>query len=338
MILYLNNTSGTSHTYASAGVIHVSKLKEMGFPIQTVNEAENKILRMFNLFFVFFKYQKQAKLVIISVHSSLAFYYSALAVFLSRLFAKPFILVLHGGNLPARLKRSPKLSHFVFDKSYFNISPSNYLMDRFSTAGYKVKYIPNQIDLSAYPFKQRTELKPNIFWLRSFDHTYNPGMAIDTLAILLKKYPSARLCMAGPVKDVSFEETKIRVNELGLSNSVLFPGLLSKKDWIAVAENYDIFINTTNIDNQPVSVIEIMALGMPIVSTNAGGIPYLLEDEKEALLVNVNDSTAMAEKIDVLLNDPAKANLLAVNARHKAEGFDWEILKKEWAVILKPFV
>ena len=90
------------------------------------------------------------------------------------------------------------------------------------------------------------------------------------------------------------------------------------------------FINTTNVDNTPVSVIEAMALGLPVVSTNVGGIPFLLEDGVDALLVEPNDQEAMCRAIERLKSDPELVKQLTLNARKKVENFDWEVVKHQW--------
>lgn len=78
-----------------------------------------------------------------------------------------------------------------------------------------------------------------------------------------------------------------------------------------------------------------MALGMCVVSTNAGGIPYLLSDEEDSMLVNTGDSPSMADKVIHLLNNPGKTKLLSFNARKKAEGFDWGTsVKYYWVGLL----
>jgi len=79
--------------------------------------------------------------------------------------------------------------------------------------------------------------------------------------------------MVGPDKDSSLGEAKDLAKQLGVAESVTFTGVLPKAQWHQLSEKFDIFINTTNIDNMPVSIIEAMALGLPIVSTNAGGLP-----------------------------------------------------------------
>ena len=94
--------------------------------------------------------------------------------------------------------------------------------------------------------------------------------------------------------------------------------------------NYDIFINTTHVDNTPVSVIEAMALGLPVVSTNVGGIPYLLEDRKDALLIEKGVAKDMYKAVIFLIDNPEQAIKKTQNARIKVENFDWAVIKQEW--------
>ena len=98
---------------------------------------------------------------------------------------------------------------------------------------------------------------------------------------------------------------------------------------------YNIFINTTNFDNTPVSVIEAMSLGLPVVSTNVGGIPFLLENNVNAILVEINDSKSMALAIKQLILYPNFRNEMVITARSKVEKFDWNYVKNEWFQILK---
>ena len=101
-----------------------------------------------------------------------------------------------------------------------------------------------------------------------------------------------------------------------------------------MAAGYDIFLNTTNFDNMPVSVIEAMALGLPLVSTNVGGMPFLIEDGVDGILVPPGDTKAMAGAIKDLLADPEKARKMAARARKKAEGFDWKVVAGQWKELL----
>ena len=140
--------------------------------------------------------------------------------------------------------------------------------------------------------------------------------------------------MVGPFKDDSIETCKAYAAKHNLP--VTFTGGMPKADWLEYAQDFDIFINTTNVDNTPVSVIEAMALGLPVVTTNVGGIPYLLKDQKEALLVPPDNVPAMTQAIISLLKNPQKTRSLSQTGRKKVEAFDWEVVKEKWVEILNP--
>ena len=120
-----------------------------------------------------------------------------------------------------------------------------------------------------------------------------------------------------------------------LQLNVFFTGKLSKEEWVTLSKNYDIFINTTHFDNTPVSVIEAIALGLPIVSTNVGGITYLLEDRKTALLVDDNDVDGMVNAVREIIHNKTLKDELVKNARKLIQDFDWKAVKNKWDEVLK---
>lgn len=80
--------------------------------------------------------------------------------------------------------------------------------------------------------------------------------------------------------------------------------------------------------------MEAMACGLCVVSTNVGGIPYLLEHETDALLVPPNDPEAMAAAVRRILTEPGLAKRLSRNARAKAKQFDWDAILPQWEELL----
>ncbi len=110
--------------------------------------------------------------------------------------------------------------------------------------------------------------------------------------------------------------------------------MLSKNEWIALSQDFDIFINTTNFDNMPVSVMEAMALGLPVISTNVGGLPFLIENDIDGILVAPNNSKAFVNAIEKLCNNPLKASNISQNARLKMEEYDWQKVKHSWIKLL----
>jgi len=159
-------------------------------------------------------------------------------------------------------------------------------------------------------------------------------MASDVLENQLQNFSDAELCMVGPDKDGSMEEFRKYIILKGIENKVKITGKLSKEDWIALSENYDFFLNTTNVDNTPISVIEAMALGLIVISTNVGGIPYLLEHKKDAYLVESQNAEQMTNSVLELMHNSELASQLMQNARKKAESFRWEKVKRNWIELL----
>lgn len=308
-------------------------LQNEGFELKTSSSHKNQVLRLSEMLTAIIKNKAWVNYVLIDTYSTRNFWYAVLAAQLCRNLQLDYILILHGGNLPLRLKKNPQLSASLFKNAKMNIAPSRYLFDIFHKAGFaNLKYIPNSIFLKDYPFKPRKVLKPKLLWVRAFAEIYNPILALQTLKELLKEYPETELCMVGPEKDDSYKEcvNYAKKNKL----PVKFTGKLSKSEWIALSEGYDIFLNTTNVDNTPVSLIEAMALGFPIISTNVGGIPHLIKDQEIGLLVPPKNKLAMVHAISTLLENPDLVKNLSQNARTQAEKFDWEIVKKEWKEVL----
>ncbi len=169
-LLYLGNMSSKK---ASITVMeaHIALLAPY-FTIYAASSRKHKLLRMLDMIALFLRRQRHADYVLISVYSTLNFYYAWVLALLCRVFKKPYIAYLHGGNLPARLLHSPGMSKAIFAHSHANVAPSGYLQDAFERAGFQCISIPNFIEVGNYPFLHRTQLRPNVLWVRSLkNHT-----------------------------------------------------------------------------------------------------------------------------------------------------------------------
>ncbi len=328
-ILYVGNFLARHGMNPNFNIYLTPRLAEHYTVIKT-SDKKNKFLRLFDMLWACYKNRKYVDVVIIDVFSTSAFYFAYLVAAFCRSLRIPYINVLHGGNLPFRLKKNPGLCKSLFNYSAKNASPSYYLEEAFKKEGYDAVYIPNFIAIDTYSFKHRTKAEAKILWVRSMHEVYNPGMAVTVLKCLMDANIDAHLCMVGPDKDGSLAMVKSLATELNVTSHLKITGRLSLEEWTELSSEYDIFINTTNFDNHPVSLIEAMALGFPIISTNVGGVPYLIHDQKDGLLVPANDHEAMAEKITYLINNPLICSELSANARKEAEQFDWKVVKDLW--------
>lgn len=333
-ILYIGNKLNQENSNITTIETLGNHLISEGYNVIYSSNRINKLFRILDMLFSVIKYRKKVDYVLIDTYSTQNFYYALVVSQLCLFFKMKYIPILHGGNLPSRLKRNPKLCKIIFNNAYVNVSPSIYLKKIFNEFGYNnIEFIPNSIDVKEYAYQNKTIDKPKLFWLRSYKKIYNPLMAIQVANSLKNRGFDCELCMVGPDGDGSFLYAKSLARELNLD--VNFKMKMKKKDWIKLSNNYNIFINTSNFDNLPVSVIEAMALGFPVVSTNVGGLPFLIEDKKEGFLVSENDVEQMTLKIIDLLKQPDLASQFAGAAREKAEQFDWEVVKLEWKNLLK---
>jgi len=333
-LLYLGNRlSGKGRNVSTIDTL-ADSFRELGYQVNTYSNQPNQFLRLMSMLSAVLKHRKVDYLVI-DTYSTLGFWYAYLSAWLAQKLAIPYIPILHGGDLPKRLASHPKACRRLFRYAYINIAPSAYLLHHFQEAGYQnLTYIPNTIQLQHYTYQERSDIAPKLLWVRAFANIYNPILALKVLEKLLTSYPNAQLSMVGPFKDDSIQVCEAYAKKHKLP--VIFTGGMTKKYWIKYAQGFDIFINTTTVDNTPVSLIEAMALGLPIVTTNVGGVPYLLEDEKEALLVPSDNVNAMTQAVISLLKNPAQTKSLSKNGRIKVENFDWEVVKEKWVEVLNP--
>ena len=334
-ILYIGNDLSSQSKYHSAYATLKQNLINEGFEVICTSSKKNQIFRLFDMILAVMIHAKKVDYILIDVFSTSAFYFAFITSQLARIFRTKYIPILHGGNLPSRLNKSPKMSAKLFRNAFINISPSAYLQDAFKKYNYDSVLIPNTINIDNYFFKERNQLVPNLLYVRAFAEIYNPLMAVDVLYELKKTHSEATLCMVGPDRDGTLIKVKERIKELSLENSVTITGVLPKEKWHQLSKNYDLFINTTNIDNTPVSLIETMALGIPIVSTNVGGIPFLINDKEDGFLVSPNNVEQMKNAIVTLLNNKNMANCFSLKGRTKAENMDWEVVKHQWLKVLK---
>ena len=335
MILYIGNKLASKEKNASGIDTLSALLNQEGYLVRAVSSYNIKLFRLFSMMLNVLWFKRKVNYVLIDTYSTSNFYYAFIISKLCKWLRQKHILILRGGDLPKRLDRSPKTSRQLFNSSYKNIAPSNYLKYEFEKRGFQATYIPNVIEIRNYKFSERGISTPKLLYVRAFAGIYNPEMAIQVLNRILEKYPKASLCMIGPVKDDSFEKCKSLVKEFNIEENVEFTGKLSKEQWHKKAEAFNIFINTTNIDNTPVSVMEAMALGLPVVSTNVGGVPYLINDKQTGLLVDKGNIEQMVEAINLLTIDNELKSKLVKNARFQVEGFNWEIVKHQWNEILQ---
>jgi glycosyltransferase involved in cell wall biosynthesis len=240
------------------------------------------------------------------------------------------------GNLPKFAARREELVRSLLASAVAVTTPSTYLMEHMRPYRNDIQVLPNGISIGNYPYKLRRPGDCRLIWLRAFHEVYNPEMAVQALALLTQDFPEIHLTMIGPDKgDGSLERTRQEAERLGVTDHLTLLGAVRKEDIPGKLADGDIFVNTARIDNTPVSVLEAMASGLCVVSTCVGGIPYLVQAEREALLVPADDAKGMAEAVRRIIIEPDLSKRLSCNARRKAEQLDWSIILPCWDKLLR---
>jgi glycosyltransferase involved in cell wall biosynthesis len=259
------------------------------------------------------------------------------AVLLAKWWGKRIILNYRSGEAEDHLQRWARTAIPVMRLADALIVPSEYLVGVFARVGLRARVVPNIVDFDGFPFRERrTPLRPVFFSNRHLEALYNVACVLRAFARIQRRYSEARLIVAG---DGSQRRMLVRLaGELGLKNCE-FVGRVSPDRMPSLYDAADVYLNAPDIDNMPGSVLEAFASGLPVVTTDAGGIPFIVRDGATGLIVPRGDHEGMAAAAIRLLEEPALAERLISSAleecrrRYAAEG-----VLEEWLRVYKGLV
>lgn len=266
------------------------------------------------------------------IHVFSASYFSFLlaptpAVLIAKLFGKPVILNYHSGEADDHLRRWRRNAMLICRLADRVIVPSGYLVDVFGRHGVKAEAIFNTVELDKFTYHDRGQLRPIILSNRNFEANYNVATTLRAYAEIEKKIPDARLIVAGD--GAEREQLLALTRELGLKNAE-FTGPIPPDQMPALYDRADVFINSSIVDNMPLSIIEAFACGLAVATTGAGGIPRIVTHGRNGLLVSPGDHQALARAVMSLLEDAAASTRMIENARSDSLLYTWVSVKSEW--------
>lgn len=266
------------------------------------------------------------------VHIFSASYWSCLlaplpAMVAARILGKRTILNYHSGEAEDHLENWGHLVHPWLRLADEIVVPSEYLRTVFARYGYRTRVIPNIVDTSHFRYRERAPLRPRLLSTRNLDPYYRVDNTLEAFALLKAEYPDATLTVAG----YGSEERRLRqlAALLGI-NGIRFVGRVEPQAMPRLYDEADIFVNSSVLDNQPISVLEAFAAGLAVVSTGTGDIATMVRDGETGLIIPPENPAAMAEAVATLLDDPNRALLMARRARKELEKHTWAQVKKLW--------
>ncbi len=268
-----------------------------------------------------------------TVHAFSASYWSFLlapvpAMLVGRLFGKRVLLNYHSGEADDHLTRWGWHAKPLIRLADVVVVPTDFLVDVFARHGIPAIAIANHLDVTRMMARQRDVLRPKFLSNRNFESHYNVTAVLDAFAQVQATHPDAELVVAGNGSLRGALEAQART--LALRN-VRFTGPVQPDDMAALYNAADVYVNASLIDNMPLSLLEAYASGLPVVTSDAGGIPWIARDGETARVVPAGDTTALAGAMLDVLASQAPAKQRAAQARRYVEReFSWAEVGPKW--------
>jgi len=266
------------------------------------------------------------------IHVFSAAYYSYLlsavpGILIAKLYGKKVILNYRSGEAEDHLKKWPLMTVPVMRLANVIIVPSDYLVDVFSRFALSARAIHNTVELNRFTFRVRRPLRPSFLVSRLLEPLYNVACVLRAFEIIQARYPESKLTVAadGWLRP----QLEALARELGLRNTQ-FMGFVPFERMPELYNAADIYLTATDIDNMPGSIIECMAAGLPVVTTDAGGIPYIVENEESCLMIPRGDYKAMAAAALRLLQDEQLTADITRKAHASCQKFTWKVVRTKW--------
>jgi glycosyltransferase involved in cell wall biosynthesis len=275
------------------------------------------------------------------VHVFSASYWSFLlaptpAILIGKWLGKRVVVNYRSGEAEDHLTRWPRTSVPTLQRADAVATPSGYLVDVFARFGIQAESIANFVDPDAVRYRRRDVLKPVFLSNRNFQSLYNVPCVLQAFAQIQARRPDARLIVVGDGPER--ERVHALAHELSLRN-VEFVGAVKPTEMGRYYDEADVYLNASDIDNMPNSIIESFACGLPVVTTRAGGIPYVVEHERNGLLVDCGDHEALADAALRLLDDPGLAQRLIDEGLSDVQRlYTWDAVGEGWAALYRRLV
>jgi len=249
------------------------------------------------------------------------------AILIARYLGKKVILNYRSGECRDHLSRQGWIAIPIMRMADRIVVPSEYLVEELADFDLEASYVYNLVDLAQFEFERREKFAPRIIVARNLQKVYNIYASVRAFAIVKNRYPQALLTIVGSGRDG--KDIRDFVKKEGIAD-VIFAGRVERNDMARLYQEHDIFLNSSDIDNMPVSFLEAYASGLAVVSTAAGGIPHICKNGETGLLVARNDHEALAREMLRIIEDNGLGVHLTRSAKEECVRFTWPSVRKGW--------
>lgn len=266
------------------------------------------------------------------IHIFSASYYSYLlsvlpAILLGKLYGKRVILNYRSGEAEDHLKKWPMTTVPVMRLADAIVVPSGYLVDIFHRFGLRAQAIVNVVELDHFRYRERTRLRPVFLTSRALEPLYNGACVLHAFRHIQDEYPDAKLTIAADGSE------RPRLIELACKlrlQHVEFIGNVLPEKMAALYDEADVYMMAPSLDNMPGTILECYASGLPVVTTQVGGIPYILTDEQTGLLCRNDDAKGLAAQALRLFQEPELAAKISRQGHELSRQYSWSCVRQQW--------
>lgn len=256
------------------------------------------------------------------------------AIWIGRCREVPVVVNYRGGEAGTFLASSVRMVGWSLRRASCLVVPSGYLQAVFADHGVAAQVVSNIIDLARFHPPESPRIGgAHLVVARNLEPIYDNATALHVLEAVRQRVPNATLTVTGTGPNEG--DLRALAEHLGLSAAVHFSGRLDRDAMAALYRRADVLLNTSLVDNMPNSLLEALASGVPIVSTNVGGVPFVVKHGTTALLVPPSEPAEMAAAVLQLLENPSEAARLRAAGLQEVRQYTWSAVAQQLASVYR---
>jgi len=325
ILLISNYKPGVGGISGQVEILH-RRLNELGYYTEIFNTLGSAFSRLTALFKLLGKSKGFSVFHIHACSGWGGFFPAVVGIVVGRLTGKKILLTYHGGDAEAFFNKNPVSAGKVLRCADQVIVLSGFLKKIFDVQGVPSIIIPNVLEGKVSIRPRSPERKTNFISIRSLRPLYNIGCILKAFALVQKQVPESTLTLLG--RGPELENLKKMAADLCL-RKVSFVGRVENKEVEAYLLKAEVMLSAPLIDNMPVSVLEGFRAGLVVISSNVGGVCYLIKDGVNGLLFQSNDHHGLAKQMMTVIENSDKSRLLAENAKASLEQYSWEVVSRQ---------
>lgn len=251
---------------------------------------------------------------------------AVIGVTVGRRLKKRIVLTYHGGSGEVFFEKHTRFVKRFLLRTDTNIVLSGFLGAVFKKYGIPCVEIPNIIELDESKFVEREVVTPKFISVRSLEPLYNVECILLAFQKVKRVIPEATLLVLGGGSQREDLEEMVSENDI---RDVTFTGRVDNSQIYDYLNQADIMLSAPRIDNMPVSLLEAFNAGLLVISSNVGGVPFMIEDGKTGLLFESDNADELAEKMIQAVKEPEKTRLMIKSAHATLGKYSWNKVKEK---------